>query len=93
MSTAIGLVAGFLTTGAWLPQLWQNWKSRSCHDISWGYLIAMTLGVSCWLAYGFVIDEPAVIATNVVTLGLVASLLLLKARMSGGFLEDVHAAG
>ena len=41
MTAAIGLVAGALTTIAWLPQLPRTWRKRSAHELSWPY-IAMT---------------------------------------------------
>ncbi len=94
MSTMIGLLAGFLTTGAWVPQLLQTWRTRSCEDISWAYLITMTVGFVTWLGYGILIGEVAIVVTNVVTLVLVLGLVTLKASVrSGGLLEDVHPAG
>jgi MtN3 and saliva related transmembrane protein len=80
-STTIGLLAGFLTTSAWLPQLWQTWRSRSCEDISWAYLVTMTIGFVTWLTYGIAIEESAIIVTNCVTLVLVLGLVALKARV------------
>jgi MtN3 and saliva related transmembrane protein len=88
MSTTIGLLAGFLTTGAWLPQLWRTWRSRSCDDISWAYLVAMLLGFVTWLTYGVLIGEPAIIVTNVVTLVLVMGLVALKARGAEDLVEQ-----
>jgi MtN3 and saliva related transmembrane protein len=78
----VGLLAGALTTGAWLPQLWQTWRSRSAEDLSWGYLVTITLGIATWLAYGLLTRDAAVIATNVVTLGLVSGLIGLKRHTS-----------
>ena len=80
-ATAIGLLAGLLTTGAWVPQLLRTWRTRSCEDISWGYLVAMTVGFVTWLTYGVVIAEPAIVVTNVVTLALVLGLVALKATV------------
>ena len=34
----LGLLAGALTTGAWLPQLLRTWRRGSAEDISWPYL-------------------------------------------------------
>lgn len=93
MRTALGLLAASLTTGAWLPQIARTFRTRSSEDISWGYLMAMLLGFGTWLAYGIELGELAIIAANVVSVLLVASLLVLKIRTSRGLLQDVDAAG
>jgi MtN3 and saliva related transmembrane protein len=80
MRTVVGLLAGALTTGAWVPQIVRTWRTRSAHDLSWGYLAAMALGMSLWLAYGVLTAAPAVVITNVATLLLLAGLTALKAR-------------
>jgi MtN3 and saliva related transmembrane protein len=76
---AVGLVAGALTTAAWLPQLHRTWRSRSAHDLSWAYLLTMTTGIALWLAYGLLSRDVAVIAANLVTLLLLFGQVALKA--------------
>jgi MtN3 and saliva related transmembrane protein len=44
MTTTIGLLAGVLTAGCWLPQLRRSWRTRSTTDISWTYLTVLTTG-------------------------------------------------
>jgi len=76
---AVGLVAGALTTTAWLPQLHRTWRSRSAHDLSWAYLLTTTTGIALWLAYGLLSKDIAVIAANAVTIVLLVGLVALKA--------------
>ena len=76
----LGLLAGALTTAAWLPQLLRTWRRGSAEDLSWFYLVTFGTGVAGWLAYGLLTRDPAVLVANVVTLALVASLVGLKAR-------------
>ena len=80
MTVLIGLLAAALTTGAWLPQIWRTWRTRSAEDLSWGYVGTTAVGMGTWLAYGLLTRDPAVIAANVVTLGLLTLLTVLKAR-------------
>jgi MtN3 and saliva related transmembrane protein len=80
MTVLVGLLAGALTTGAWLPQIWRTWRTRSARDLSWGYLAAMGLGFVTWLTYGVLSHDLAVVVTNVATLLLLGVLLALKAR-------------
>lgn len=75
----IGLLAGALTTGAWLPQLHRTWRRRSAEDISWSYLMTFGSGIVTWIVYGMSVGDVALLAANIVTLTLLAGLVLLKA--------------
>lgn len=80
MITVVALVAGALTTGAWLPQIWRTWRTRSAEDLSWGYLFVTACGMGTWLTYGLLAEDPAVIATNTATSILLVALCTLKLR-------------
>jgi MtN3 and saliva related transmembrane protein len=79
-ATLIGLVAGTLTTVAWLPQVLRAFRTRSTKDFAWVWFAMFGTGVGVWLVYGFMAAAPAVIATNALTLLLVLALAGLKAR-------------
>ncbi len=76
----LGLVAGVLTTAAWLPQIARTWRSRSADDLSWPYLLVFSSGVSLWLLYGVLSDDVPVLAANAMTIVLVALLVGLKTQ-------------
>ncbi len=76
----LGLLAGSLTTIAFLPQVFKTWKSRSAKDLSLGMFSIFTTGVLLWLAYGILIRDVPVIAANMVTLILASILLTWKLR-------------
>jgi MtN3 and saliva related transmembrane protein len=78
--TLIGLLAGGLTTLAFLPQLLKTWKSKSAEDISLVMLITFCTGVGLWLLYGFMIGALPVILANLVTLILGLAILFLKLK-------------
>jgi MtN3 and saliva related transmembrane protein len=80
MNTTIGLLAGLLTTGCWLPQLLRSWRTRSTTDISWTYLTVLAAGVCLWILYGAVTTDVAVITTNVATAAALLTLASFKAR-------------
>lgn len=77
---ATGLVAAFLTTLAFLPQVVQTVRSRSTAGLNLGMLAALSSGVLLWLIYGLGTGQLPVILANGVTLLLVAVLLVLKLR-------------
>jgi len=76
----LGMIAGSLTTIAFVPQVVKTWRSKSTHDISYGMFILFSLGLLLWLAYGIVIDALPIIVSNSVTLVLALVILGLKFR-------------
>ncbi|MFC4532670.1 SemiSWEET family sugar transporter [Sphaerisporangium dianthi] len=78
MTTALGLVAGVLTTASWLPQLRRSWRTRSTDDLAWSYLVMLSAGVGLWLTYGVAVADVAVVAANAVTLAALGALIALK---------------
>lgn len=80
----VGLVAGGLTTLAYVPQVVKVWRSRSARDISLGMFLLMNAGILLWLVYGLLIVSPGLIAANTVTLGLTAAVLVAKLKFDRG---------
>lgn len=78
--TLLGFVAAFLTTAAYVPQVVKTWRSGSSADLSLGTFGMLTAGILAWLAYGLLVRDLPIIVANVVTLGLVASVLLHVVR-------------
>ncbi|MGB5963790.1 MAG: SemiSWEET transporter [Coleofasciculaceae cyanobacterium] len=76
----LGLVAGTLTTIAFLPQLYKTWKTKSAQDVSLVMMITFCIGVFLWLIYGLAIHAMPVAVANAVTLILALLILLLKIR-------------
>ena len=74
--TALGFLAAFLTTAAYVPQVVKTWRSGSSADLSLGTFGMLTAGVVAWLAYGLLMRDLPIVAANVVTLGLVVSVLV-----------------
>lgn len=74
----VGLVAGALTTSAWVPQIYRTWRCRSAKEISWTYLCVFGLGVGTWIGYGVIKRDAALIVTNIVSIVLVLGLVSLK---------------
>lgn len=79
-TTTLGLVAGVLTTIAYLPQLIKTWQSKSADDLSWSMLIILCIGIILWLVYGFSVHDIPIVAANIVTFMLASVILVLKIR-------------
>ncbi len=76
----LGLIAGTLTTVAFVPQVVQAWRTRSTHDISLGMFSLFSTGVVLWLFYGIHLGAWPIILANIVTLVLSLTILYLKLR-------------
>lgn len=76
----LGLLAGFLTTVAFVPQVVKTWKSKSARDLSVVMFSLFCAGVFLWMIYGIMINELPVILWNVVTLILALIILFFKLR-------------
>ena len=89
----LGFIAGACTTAAFLPQVFQVWRTRSAADISlWMYCVFL-LGVVLWLTYGFFVAAMPLIVTNSITLLLAGAVLVMKLRFDGvpGFKREVRS--
>ena len=74
------MLAGTLTTAAFVPQVLKIYRSKSARDVSDLMFSIFTAGVAVWLAYGVVIGSMPIIAANAVTLALAIAVIALKIR-------------
>ncbi|WP_149193888.1 SemiSWEET transporter [Luteimonas suaedae] len=75
-----GYVAAALTTLAFVPQALKTIRSRDTRSISLGMYVVFTVGVGFWFAYGVLLGSWPMIAANLLTFGLAATILVLKLR-------------
>jgi MtN3 and saliva related transmembrane protein len=80
MMTVLGLLAGTCTTFAYLPQVIKTWRTRSTNDVSRGMFMLMVTGIVLWLAYGILQNDLPIIAANLASLVLTATILIFKLR-------------
>lgn len=76
----LGMLAGTMTTLAYVPQVLKVWRERSARDISWGAFALLSGGIVVWLVYGALIGSLALIAANIVTLALTSAILVAALR-------------
>jgi MtN3 and saliva related transmembrane protein len=77
-SALVGTIAGILTTGSFLPQVWHSFRSRSCRDLSYGMLCVMLSGTALWTVYGIMLHRWPIILPNAITCFLISALILMK---------------
>lgn len=74
----VGTFAASLTTTAFIPQVWQVWRTRHTKDISLGMYAIFTSGVAMWLVYGILLASWPIIIANSITACLAGAVLLMK---------------
>lgn len=76
----LGLIAGALTTVAFVPQVLQAYRTRGTKDLSLKMLAILWAGLFCWLLYGLSIGNLPIVLANLITLALASCLLIMKLR-------------
>jgi MtN3 and saliva related transmembrane protein len=76
----LGLIAGAITTGSFIPQVVRVFKLKSAHEISLGFSILFLLGGLMWLSYGLFLGSFPIIFWNSIGVCLSACLLIGKLK-------------
>lgn len=76
----IGYAAALCTTAAYLPQVVRVWRTRRTQDVSLGMFLVMTVGLLCWLTYGFAIHDWPIILCNGSALVMTSIILVFKLK-------------
>ncbi|MBC7799307.1 MAG: SemiSWEET transporter [Gemmatimonadaceae bacterium] len=80
VTEAVGLLAGLLTTVAFVPQVVRTRALGSARDFSLKMLLLFVAGIVMWLAYGVLSRSMPVILANAATLLLASYILAVKLR-------------
>jgi len=78
--TILGLVAGALTTIAFLPQMFKTWQTKSAKDVSFVMLITFMSGLLLWLIYGLALQALPIIIANAISFIFNLIILVLKIK-------------
>jgi MtN3 and saliva related transmembrane protein len=76
----LGLIAGILTTFAYLPQSIKTIKTRQTKDLSLPMIIMLEIGLISWLMYGILITSIPIIAANTFSIVLMTIILIMKLK-------------
>jgi len=77
-ATWIGLVAGFLTSIAVIPQVVRTWRTKHARDISIWQPLLLIIGMLLWLLYGLLLHDLPLIAANAFSISCYILLLGMK---------------
>jgi len=76
----LGLVAGALTTGGFIPQVVRVYRLKSAREISLLFTTLFLVGISFWMVYGIYFGLLSVIIWNAITAILGGLLLFAKLK-------------
>tara|TARA_B100000941_G_C28486472_1_gene545268 strand:- start:1284 stop:1541 length:258 start_codon:yes stop_codon:yes gene_type:complete len=76
----IGLLAAFLTTSAFIPQVFKIYKDKNADGISLTMYIILFVGVILWLIYGVLIGSISIVIANGITALLQLSIIIFKLK-------------
>ena len=74
----LGIMAGAMTTGSIVPQVFKIVESKSARDVSTLFFVIMAGGMLLWLVYGALRADMVIVLWNGVSLSLTLVILALK---------------
>jgi MtN3 and saliva related transmembrane protein len=80
LPTILGTAAGLLSTSSFVPQVIKAWREGNTEAISKRMYVVTVSAFVLWTIYGFVIGSLPIIIFNLLSLGLSATILILKLR-------------
>lgn len=78
----IGLVAAFLTTASFLPQVYKTWKTKDVSGISLLMYAMFCTGVCLWIVYGVYKDSLSLIIGN--GIAVITSFMMVYFKIKYG---------
>ena len=78
----IGIAAGICTASSLLPQVVKTLKQKKAEDVSIWMLLVLQAGLILWIVYGFKRSDFPIIATNIFSLVVNITMVVLRIRYS-----------
>ena len=82
VANSVGTLAALCSMSSFAPQIAKIWRDRDAGEISLAMYLVTVTGFCLWTAYGLFTRSWPVAVSNVVCLGMSATVLALKWRFS-----------
>jgi MtN3 and saliva related transmembrane protein len=76
----VGFIAAFLTSMAFIPQVIQVIRDKQTDGISLPMYLIFVTGVICWIIYGILVKDMAILIANVITFTLAFPVLIVVVK-------------
>nr|MEA2797921.1 MtN3 and saliva related transrane protein [Phenylobacterium sp.] len=84
VADTIGTAAALCSMTSFAPQIVKIWRDRDASEVSLTMYLVTVVGFCLWITYGALIRSWPVTVSNIVCLGMSATVLALKWRFSRG---------
>lgn len=74
----LGLIAGALTTSGYIPQIVKGYRTKKMHDVSIMMISILCIGMFLWIVYGYVVNDLALLISNIIGTTFLAILVMMK---------------
>ena len=72
----LGFLAGLIGLFAWIPQVIEVWYHKRHQGVSLPTLFSIVTAMTMWTVYGILLNAPAMVISNGVTLLLILSVAI-----------------
>ncbi len=76
----LGLIAGMITTAAFIPQVYKVYRTKETGDLSALTYIFFIFGLILWIIYGIRMEAISIILANSVCIILSLYILVMKLK-------------
>jgi MtN3 and saliva related transmembrane protein len=84
IANSVGTVAALCSMTSFAPQIVKIWRARDASEVSLTMYLVTVAGFCLWTGYGLLIQSWPVTVSNIISLGMSATVLALKWRFSRG---------
>ena len=86
----LGLIAGALTTSGYIPQIVKGYRTKKMNDVSILMISILCVGMFLWIVYGYMVNDLALLISNIIGTTLLAILVTMKFHYVDGKPADVR---
>ncbi len=76
----LAMAATVLVSASYIPQIAQAYRTKKMQDVSMGFLLIISLGLLCWIAYAVLNKDLVFFVANLMIISFAAILLLMKVK-------------
>jgi MtN3 and saliva related transmembrane protein len=77
---AVGVAAALCSMSSFVPQVVKIWRERDASAVSLRMYLVTVTGFALWTVYGVMLASWPLIGSNLISLGLSATILALRLR-------------
>lgn len=82
IANVVGVAAAVCSMSSFVPQIAKIWRDRDASEISLTMYLVTVTGFVLWSGYGVIIESWPVAVSNLICLGMSATVLALKWKFS-----------